>query len=194
MNKFLQVASERYPKDLEPSLIHPLSRTDAEIISEIIGLFKELKQTSVVSTLNQFKYLKDSEIYDKLLDCHTQLVLEHEDEASDDDDTPLPADGKKSKKSGLQLLFTRNWIFFKDYRLDLNRIHGYEKHDEYKVGQGMVYQIIINELPHTTSVRVTTTHKVIEYTDMERRDMDFAMLDEYFINFPGITFINERNE
>ena len=194
MNTFLQSSSQRYPKDLESSLIHPLSKEDAEIITELTGLLKDAGLQEVVTILNQWKYLKDKEIYDKLLDVHAKLVLERDDGTGDDEDGVPKVKDKKSK-SGLTFLFKRNWIYFRDFRLDLHYVRGYEKRDEYNFGKhAMLYFIIINALPETTSVTNPETNKTIEYTDMEQRDADFALLDNYISTFPGVDFINERND
>ena len=58
----------------------------------------------------------------------------------------------------------------------------------------MMYFIIINALPETTSVTNAETNKTLEYADMEQRDADFALLDNYISSFPGVNFINERND
>jgi hypothetical protein len=194
MNTFLQSSSERYPKDLITALIHPLSRADAEIITELISFLKDIEQHEMVAVLNQYKFLKDEEIYHRLLDIHTKLIIERDDE-TDDDEGGLKPKSKKPAKDILAAMFSRPWIYFKDYRLDLGTVRCYEKYDDYKVGEGVIdYQIIINRLPETTAARNVWSHKVISYDDLERRDVDFALLDSYMSSFPGIKFINERND
>jgi isocitrate/isopropylmalate dehydrogenase len=186
MNKFLQSAAERYPKELNSQLIHPINAIDAEIIGEIIDILKKLEFIEITLFLDQYKYLKDSEIRNVL----KQWNIDH------------PADGelgkedvidKKPKKSGLDLLFRRNFIFFKNFRLELSRITSYEKQDEYNfVLVREEYKIIINALPETTNIVNSTSNKIISYTDIEQRDRDFEALDTYMENFPGIHFINKR--
>ena len=188
MNTFLKASVERYPKDLEKTLIHPISNVDALIVTEIIALLKDTGLQGVATLLNQYKYLKDEELYNKLLDIHSQQLI-NADEDVDDVKT------KNKRKGSVELMFVRNWIYFKDFRIDVIDIRSYEKHDEYKVaGAEMIYQIIFNQLEQTTAVRNVTTHKVVNYSNMERRDKDFEQLDYFISNFPGIKFINERSE
>ena len=194
MNTFLQSSAGRYPKDLESTLIHPLSHTDAEIVTELTSLLKDAGMHEVVSILNQWKYLKDKEIYDKLLDIHTKFIIERDDETEDSIDGVPQVKDKKSKND-LGLLFRRNWIYFRHYRMDVHYVRDYEKRDEYVFAKHtMMYFIIINALPETTSVTNAETNKTLEYADMEQRDADFALLDNYISSFPGVNFINERND
>ena len=188
MNTFLKASVERYPQNLAKTLIHPISEMDALIITEIISLLKDSGLQGTATLLNQYKYLKDEEIYNKLLDIHAQELIDADEDVDD-----VKAKGKR--RGSLDLLFVRNWIYFKDYRIDVGHVYCYEKHDEYKVASGkMIYQIILNPLDQTTAVRNVTTHKIVEYDDVERRDKDFEQLDYFISNFPGIKFINERGE
>jgi len=187
MNKFLQSAVERFPKDLEKSLIHPISRTDAEIIIEVIEIIKKTGLTEIKALLDQYKYLKDTEIYNQLQDWnlkHPLLVQEEKGE-------------KKEEKvrDGFGFLFKRSFIYFKDLRIDVFNIRCYEKSDEYNfVKNEMEYEIIFNRLPESTNVTNVTTHRVIKYSDIEKRDRDFEALDSFMENFEGIKFINKKNE
>jgi hypothetical protein len=192
MTPHLIASVERYPKDLNQNLIHPICAEDARIISKLIEITKELGLKELITILNQYKFLKDTEIYNALLDFHTKVALDKE-ASSEEEGSKVPS--KKRSGGGLGFLFTRNWIYFKDFRIDLFHIECYEKRDEYKVATtSMIYQIIINPLTETTAPRNVTTNKIISYTDMEQRDQDFEQLDNYISNFPGIRFINDRNE
>lgn len=188
LNKFLESASSRYPKDLDKSLIKPLSKTDAGIIEQIIEVLKKTKLTEITALLSQWKYLKDSEIYDQLSDWNLKHPITEEKKEEG-------VEEKKGKPNPFSLLFKREFIYFKDLRIEIYGIRCYEKNDEYNfVKNEMEYQIIINRLPDTTTVINVTTNKVIKYSDIELRDRDFESLDNYMENFEGIHFINKKNE
>lgn len=183
MNKFLESSVERFPKELEKTLIHPLSRIDAEIIIEISEIIKKTGLTEIKALLDQYKYLKDTEVYSQLQDWNLKHPLL----------IPEEKEGEKKKGSGLSFLFKRNFIYFKDLRIDVSSIRCYEKSDEYNfVKNEMEYEIIFNRLPETTGVTNVTTQKVIKYSDIERRDQDFEALDSFMENFEGIKFINKK--
>jgi hypothetical protein len=190
MNTYLESSSKRYPKELKQALIHPISTADGLIITELIALMDKAGLAKIKIVLEQYKYLKDSEIREALAGLNAKAVVLPEDEAD------IATEGIKPTnpfKTGL--IFTRNWIHFKGYRMDLEHVLCYEKKDEYKVTKGvMEYLIIINPLPETTSAKNVTSNKVISYSDMDQRDADFVLLDEYMSHYSGITFINERTE
>lgn len=182
LNKFLESSVERFPKDLEKSLIHPISKIDAEIIIEIGEIIKKVGLTEIKSLLDQYKYLKDSDVYTQLQDWNLKHPLLVQEEGKE-----------KKKEGGLSFLFKRNFIYFKDLRIDVSYIRCYEKLDEYNfVKNEMEYEIIFNRLPESTDVKNVVTHKVIKYGDIERRDQDFEALDSFMENFEGIKFINKK--
>lgn len=187
INKFLQSSVERFPKELEKSLIHPLSKIDAEIIIEVIEIIKKTGLTEIKALLDQYKYLKDIEVYDQLQDWNLKHPLLIQEEKEDDKE--------KKKEGSFGFLFKRNFIYFKDLRIDVSYIHCYEKSDEYNfVKNEMEYKIIFNQLPESTSITNVTTNKTIKYSDMDKRDNDFEALDSFMENFEGMKFINKKND
>lgn len=186
MNKFLESASERYPEVLSKTLISPISKTDAEIISLLIDILRQTSLSEVYSILDSYKYLKDSDILKMLQEYSLKhITLEQNNELSKD---------SKSKTSPFSLLFRRDFIYLRNYRLEVSLIKSYEKSDDYSyVSSETEYKIIINKLPETTTVVGIATNKIIKYQNMESRDRDFESLDNYMSKFGGINFINERN-
>jgi hypothetical protein len=188
INEFLQASSNQYPKELDNRLIHPLHQIDCRIISEIIEVFNKAGLSEVKALLDQWKYLKDTEIYETLAawnEAHPTLTKE----------TASPSSPPTEPERRESPTFQRPWIFFKNFRIELSEITCYECRDEYDFVIGeMRYYIIINPLSEATAIRNTTTNKVIEYENMEQRNRDFAALDTYMQNFKGINFINSRND
>lgn len=176
MTTHLVAAVERYPDALKTALIHPVSEQDAAIIEQLITIVNNAGLTDVSRALSIYKFQKDTEVLALL----KQYAAQHK-EPTEPDQEPV---------KGLQLLFTRNFIQFRDLRLEAAYIHCWERHDEWNFVKGaMMYDIIINDLPDTTSVRNVTTHKQIRYERAEQRDADFEMLDNYMAQFPGINII-----
>ena len=74
MNQYLKSASERYENKFKDEfLINPISNTDAEIVVEIIELFKKAGVNEAVEILKEYKLNKDTEIRDSLLDLNTNF-------------------------------------------------------------------------------------------------------------------------
>ena len=190
MNTYLISAVSRFPKDLKKTLISPLSGADAKIISELTAIIEKAGLAKVKIILDKYKFLKDEEIFKSLADLNAK------GRDSFGEGTVIPPEGDKPTQAIKTIpLFVQNWIYFEDIRINLFEVQCYEKCDEYDVSRGeMVYRIILNRLSEATAIRNVTTHKVIEYSDMEQRDADFCQLDDYMSKVPGIRFINERPE
>jgi len=80
MNKFLKAASLRY--ELEESKIQPISKVDAEIISEIVEVLRKIGIVDIKTILDKYKYLKDEDILNALL----QWNIDHPDRPSKDEE------------------------------------------------------------------------------------------------------------
>jgi hypothetical protein len=183
VNKFLNSAIESYPPNLEGRLIHPISKADAEIAVEIGQIFKKLGLDDVKAIWDNYKYLKDTEIAEQLLDWNTQhpVLIDEEEESV----------GGKKNKSG-SFLFIRDFIKFKDVRLELYYIHNWRKKDDYNYTKSrMEFWIIINEVPESIGEYSIHDNKRFMYLNSEVRDTDFQLLDNYMSKHKGINFINE---
>jgi hypothetical protein len=188
MNDYLKVSVGRYPKNLESVLIHPISTIDAEIIVEIMEILKKVDRSDVKVLLDKYKYLKDEKIRDLLLQWNIAHPIGTDLATSDET-------GQNQPISVVGIDYTRDFIYIKNFRIELTFIHSYETKDEYNFVRNMMeYFIILNALPETTDVRNTTSNKKIIYDDMEERDQDFEILDTYMTDSDKIRFINERPE
>jgi len=75
LNKYFESAVKRYRDKIpEENLISPISEGDAKVIKEIIEIFKKLNQDAVVQILKNWKYHKDSEVEESLLEVNTNIV------------------------------------------------------------------------------------------------------------------------
>ena len=185
MNQYLESAIQRYPKDSEKNLLHPISKEDAEIFTEIIEIIKKSDLADIALILDSYKFAKDSEVLFQLKDWNAKHAADNDNISEADTDI-------KKKFSGI---FKKDFIYFQNLRMNVACIQCYEKQDVYNFAKGaMDYLIVINDLPATTSVTNITTNKRIRYDDIEIRDHDFDTLDNYIKNFPGIQFINRKDE
>jgi hypothetical protein len=188
MNAYLKSSVSRYPKELKKTLISPLSETDGKIITELIAVVEKAGLTKVKEILNSYKYLKDIEILKSLADLNAR----GRESFGEGTDVP-PEKDKLTQATKMPPLFVQNWIYLKDLRINASDIQCYERNDEYIVSKGVIsYQIILNRLSEATAIRNVTTHKIIDYMDIEQRDADFCLLDDYMSSVPGVRFINER--
>ena len=89
LNKYFESAVKRYKEKFpNESLISPISEGDAKVIKEIIELFKKLKQDAVVKILQNWKFHKDLEVEESLLEVNTNLVrnsVESKENLSDEE-------------------------------------------------------------------------------------------------------------
>lgn len=189
-NQYLKVSSDRYPKELDSALIHPISTIDAEIAVELGQIFKKAHLEAVKAIWDKYKFYKDSQVRDQLL----QWNIDHPevpDVFEDEDDSTGKA--KKKIRGLLDIIETKTFIMLKDLRINLSFIRTYEKRQEFNfVKETMQYFITINELPDTTGVTNATTNKEILYTDFEQRDHDFALLDQAMRDSGNIKFVNDQ--
>ena len=184
MNRFLTASAESYPKDLNNRLIHPLSEVDCKIIYEIAGVLGDCNFNEIKAILDQYKYLKDSEVYDQIVEYRKKIIVKKTEVA------------KNSPSDVLESLFPTNFIMFKGLRMKLSHIHTWEKRDEFDfIKESMQYFIIINKVSEsTTGSMPLNSNKIVKYSNVNKRDEDFDLLDNYMRNFEGHRFINDDNE
>ena len=71
MNQYLKSASKKYSSVIDKEyLINPISEIDGEIITEVMELFKKMGAKGIAEILKNYKYLKDEEIRDQLLQAN----------------------------------------------------------------------------------------------------------------------------
>ena len=174
MTDYIRKSVENYKKLSEDEfLIHPLSSIDGEIITELYEIFKKIGVDDVVKVLKQYKYLKDDEIRDKLLQFNTdnsdmsKLLFGMVDKSIIDD---LIAEAVvQFKEDQKQLL-----IDFEGKILRVRYLNSVEKRDSKYFDQNTggiknKYQIIINSTNSESSVREYSNY-VFSFDFREDRD------------------------
>lgn len=95
MNKILQSAVDRYKKfGKEKFLINPISEEDAEIMVELGQALKRFNANDLIKILENYKFRKDTEIRDELMQWNTDHPLKPTKEQKD----TFPEDNEDIKK------------------------------------------------------------------------------------------------
>lgn len=181
MNKYLKSAVNRYNqlnKGGKNYLISPISEMDAEIVVEIIELFKKVNFKSVVEVLNNYKFQKDEEIRDLLLDINTNFNSNAKTDESlrDKDNLVLPV-----KK--------RDFVKIKDERISISMINSWGKDERFCPERGeIVYYIVLNRVDknlQVTKVPFYANHS-FDFDDIDERDEAFDKLDKDLLSSGAI--------
>lgn len=173
MDKHVKAAVERYPDAEKGHRIHPIAEIDAQIIIEVIELFKKLKMMDVVATLKKWKSVADDDIALDLLDHNTKLgSAKGKVEVEEADDNPP--------------LLAR-YLLVCGRRIDMFLIIGYDAIDfEKGDGSTLEYSIQLNPTP-PNSVKVPFyANEFLAFDTEEKRDMVLAQMDAFMSDNKGL--------
>jgi hypothetical protein len=152
MNKFLKSAVNRYNEVFKKeNLINPISEVDAEIITEIYELAKKANLKGLKEILEEYKYRKDSEIRDQLLEFNTNFKgLFVKDilgivKGEVDDKSPVPI--IKIGEEYLRIWHILAWSVFEEF--------------DDKIGD-YIYGILLNPMPEGVDLK-----KIPMYANMK---------------------------
>lgn len=173
MNQYLKSAVNRYnqlDKGGKVHLISPISKIDSEIIVEIIELFKKFNAKSIVEILNNYKFRKDDEIKDLLLDANTNFKNKVSEEITDEED----------KKGSSILINKRDFVKIKDERILIWVINSWGKDERFcPQKREIIYSIVLNRVEKNlqlTKVPQYANH-TFDFEDIDERDEAFDKLD-----------------
>lgn len=157
-------------------LINPISEVDFNIIKEIREIFKKLKYNEIVAVLDGYKYYKDEEIYEKLLEWNTNYRP-----------SSLKQNDIKDKRSGKGSVYVR----INDWRFDINDIFSYDKYDTYISEENtFMYGIYLNETPLEAKQIPLYANKCVFFYSEEERDNVYDMFDTYLLSNDSNEFLN----
>jgi len=174
MEKHVKAAVDRYPETERSHRIHPVAEIDAQIIVEVIELFKKLKLTDAVTTLKKWKSVADDDIALDLLDINTKLgSIKGKEAVADADDEP-PA------------LLSR-YLLVCGRRIDMFLIIGYDSIDFTKDdGITLQYCIQMNPTP-ANSIKVPFyANEVLIFDTEVKRDEVLMQMDTFMIENKGL--------
>lgn len=193
MNQYLKSASDRFSKLIgdKQFAISPISEIDGEIITSITELFVKLDKREVVQILKQYKYLKDEEINDLLLQCNLDSTAKQYEKIEQDggykkllDQIDELTDKLKSK---------REFITLKNERFAASIVFAYRVEEDYIKNTKYVGKLIINP----TDVSATKQPLHANYTITCEDEDEFTELIESFeiqMEQSGVEFNKEGKE
>lgn len=125
MEKHLQSAVDRDKR--KKYLITPICKSDAEIISGITKALELLEIDDLRNIIEQWKYLKDEEIYDLIDNWLKNYEIE---ESSDEDDSDKEKEDVKRKfvqfeGTALEITLIKRIDTYEDYNYDINKMEYY---------------------------------------------------------------------
>lgn len=166
----LKSAVDRYSESDKEWHIHPISKEDAEIISEIIALFKKMNFTDAVSILQDYKKISDEDVYLNLLELNTNIGRKKANIESQEAETPL---------------FQR-YLLTVGRRIDMFLIICYDSLDIEPPNNSLKYCIQLNPTPKEAKQIPYYANEILIYDTPEDRDAVLAKMDGYMKLYRGM--------
>lgn len=157
MNTYLKSANKRFEKIKERDYtIAPISLIDCEIIVELYELLKKFGARDVTQILKNYKYLKDEEIRDQLLQANMDLTKElSESENIEEENNP-----KKKLK----------FIVLKNEAIRANYIFGFKTEIKYDQDDNFLGRLILNPVDIDATTKPLYGNHVIAVNDEDKFD------------------------
>lgn len=173
MEKHLTAAIGRYTDGDKGYLIHPISAIDAQIIVEIVELFKKLNFVAAVDIMKSYKYRKDEEVLDLLMDLNSKVGK------------PKSGTEVESQEAGGPL-FTR-YLKTCGRRIDLYLVISYDSLDVPVQNESLIkYCIQLNPTPENAKSIPFYANNLLVYDNQEERDQVIEALDKYMELYRGL--------
>lgn len=183
MKQHLKSAVERFKKSKgkESYLINPISSIDAEIIIEIVEICKKLDRNDLSIILDGWKYNKDEQIRDDLLQWNIDNNM-HVSDASLEGEDKVPSVFDIQPKLIMKIY---------DEVIDLTYIFHYNKIEEWIEDIGRFeYGIIFNEVGSDITRLPYFANKKIFFSDIEERDVYYDRFDIHYGNQDCVKFVD----
>lgn len=185
MNEYLKSASERYKK-LSPKrfIINPISEVDCEIMVEIRELLKKagLREADVI--LKEYKYLKDTEIRDQLMQCNINF------RADEDSLNDLVKDTLKSGKENDEL-FKVYFLTIGEHNLFARYISGFIVKEDYDENDNFIGTIILNPVDESATKQPIYSNYKIVFRNEEKFENELQSFKKQMIE-AGIDFAKDN--
>lgn len=168
----LQQAIDRYPEEAREFHIHPISKHDAEIVSEVIELFRKMGFTAVVDVLKRYKKLADEDILEALVDLNTKIGRKKgEQEQADTEDA----------------LFLR-YIKTCGRRIDCFLIIHHDCIEVEDQTGSLLPAIMLNRTPKDSKQIPMYSNEILVFNSEKERDEVSVKLDTYYELYRGKFF------
>lgn len=89
MVEHLKQASDKYPEADQTRSIHPISKTDANITTEILELFRKMQFSAAVDIVKNYKKISDEETLERLMELNTNIGKMKPSSEGEKETTPL---------------------------------------------------------------------------------------------------------
>lgn len=157
MNKYLKSALSNFEKIKEKEyLISPISEIDCEVMVEIVELFTKLGMRDVVQVLKQYKYLKDEEIRDQLIECNMKFNADEYKEV-DDEIADFIDEIKETK---------RDFVTIGEESILGNLIFGFKTIEDYTEEENFIGKLILNPVDiSATKQPLYSNHTITFYSE-----------------------------
>ncbi len=170
MKAHLKEAINNYPEEKRSCLIHPVSEIDAQIMIEVIELFKKVNNNDAVNILKNWKLYKDDDIAMALLELNTNTVQKVV--SSDEPPSNNPAD-------------IIRYLSVYGRRIDLYLLIGYDSIEVDLPELGLRYCIRLNPTPDGVKNVPFYSNEVLVFQTEEARDGVLESLDSYMGTYRG---------
>ena len=166
----LKAAVDRYAEADKGFHIHPISESDANIITEVIELFKKMNFIAAVDIFKNYKKLADEDVYLNLLDLNTQIGK---------------VKGNVENQEGQAPLFQR-YLLVCGRRLDLYLIISYDSIDVEMPGEGKIKNcIMLNPTPKEAKQIPYYSNEILVFENEAQREEILSKLDAYMELYRG---------
>lgn len=188
MNQYFKAAAKRFGELTKSKSfnINPISEIDSEIIGELKEVLKKLGATNICAILDSYKYLKDEEIRDSLLQWNIDNPMKPKGEVAEGSRESLISELIESIPNGKILVVNGE-------RIDLRYIFGYEP-KKLERETSTCYAIRFNPTPEHAVKIPFYSNKLVKFGN--RVDQEFAMakLDEIFSERNDLINLNRDND
>lgn len=174
MRDHLKAANKNFDKIKDRDyIINPISSVDAEIITELVEIMKKSGDNEVANILKEWKYLKDDEVRDQLLDVNMNRSKIKYDEGISPLDELLNEGVEKVKEK-----FDRRTEFvdLNDDSIAAYLIFGYHVSETYDDDDRYEGKLIINPTDISATKQPLYANYTITYYDEENLERAEQML------------------
>jgi hypothetical protein len=196
MNQYFKASAKLYLDRVDTAdfLIAPMSEVDCDINTELRSILAKAGLKEIADLLGQYKYLKDSEILDQLM----QFNLDH---PKGEKNPSLSIENEGSFEEALQKALKEaldslkiSCIDFDGHILEVSYLRLISKKISSHFDQDFLrnvdqFTIVINET-HADTSTVPYSNIVLTYETIEERDRAYERLKELLIESPMIKFLN----
>lgn len=188
MNKYLKSASDSFEKIKQKDyLINPISILDCEIMTEIVELFKRGGYDDVVQVLKSYKYLKDEEIRDQLIECNLDF---NEEEFEEFDDIIGDTLEKRVKKLKEKFDDKIEFITLGSDRINSNLIFGFRADEQYDLEDRFTGSLILNPTNVSATKIPLYANHILTFYDESEFEENVNLLERQ-LEKANIKFINK---